>query len=220
MVIKDIQREQQLLKVYPYNLLKKALNTTDMDILGAYSPALVMEMVDTGLTERDRTILYSIYGLGMSMQKLSEEYNISLSLVRTLKIRALKHFVQPNRLEAMKAVSVKQYKELEEKSSNMEKQIQYLSQPSLITKDVLINKTSIKDLELSRFVQHKLEQAKCETIEDCCVILNDTKSKQFGKRVTSELGVVLNQLQELYSKELSPQEALAEYKRIVFGIKE
>ena len=64
MVIKDIQREQQLLKVYPYNLLKKALNTTDMDILGAYSPSLVMEMVDTGLTERDRTILYSIYGLG------------------------------------------------------------------------------------------------------------------------------------------------------------
>lgn len=61
MVIKDIQREQQLLKVYPYNLLKKALKTTDMDILGAYSPALVMEMVDTGLTERDRTILYSIY---------------------------------------------------------------------------------------------------------------------------------------------------------------
>ena len=60
----------------------------------------------------------------------------------------------------MKAVSVKQYKELEEKSSNMEKQIQYLSQPSLITKDVLINKTSIKDLELSRFVQHKIEQAK------------------------------------------------------------
>lgn len=38
--------------------------------------------------------------------------------------------------------------------------------------------------------------------------------------LTSELGVVLNQLQELYSKELSPQEALTEYKRIVFGIKE
>ena len=112
MVIKDIQREQQLLKVYPYNLLKKALNTTDMDILGAYSPALVMKMVDTGLTERDRTILYSIYGLGMSMQKLSEEYNVSLSLIRTLKIHALKHFVQPDRLEAMKAISVKQYKEL------------------------------------------------------------------------------------------------------------